>query len=73
MNRTLAELDEIDVIKNELEHENRQEREKGRILELMNIRRICAAKAIQKAWRAHWTRKLLKKKKRKKKASSVKK
>ncbi len=63
----LAELAEVEGEKDALEGENRLVEEKKRREELDKIRRIVAAKTIQRIWRAYKTRMLLKSKKRRRK------
>ncbi len=60
----IEKLAEVDVARFAIEEENRIAAEKKRDEELQNIRRIVAAKVIQRAWRAYRTRMLLKAKKK---------
>ena len=66
LEQALADLDEVHRRKAELMEEKRLEEEAERNSALNSIRRTVAAKSIQKAWRAHRTRMLLKSKKKKK-------
>lgn len=72
LNELLTVLDEVESQQHELMEQNRIEDETRRLLELMNIRRIVAAKTIQRAYRSYKTRMMLKKKKRKKKSAAKK-
>ncbi|TRY78450.1 hypothetical protein TCAL_06159 [Tigriopus californicus] len=72
LDELLKVLAEVEDQQHELMEQNRVEEETRRLLELMNIRRIVAAKTIQRAYRSHKTRMMLKKKKRKKKSAAKK-
>ncbi len=54
----------VEAQRGEIEEENRLAEEKKVLLELDRIRRIVAAKVIQKMWRAHKARMMLKHKKK---------
>ena len=60
-------LEEIEKEKAEIIEQQRLEEEREREEQLLNIRRNVAAKCIQRAWRSHRARMMLKSKKKRKK------
>ena len=67
LEEALKTLDEVNMRKEALMEEMRLEEEADRAVVLLRIRKNVAAKTIQRSWRAHKTRMLLKGKKKKKK------